>query len=272
MANRPVGYGLTADCHNKLRNKYSTELEQEARFWIEAVLQEPLAENGDINDPDRKPLGMADFHLKLKDGIILCKLAEAVTGNCKHNTSKMAFKQMENISHFLEACTRYGVAKNDLFQTVDLYENQNMTQVVATIHALGREAGSKGFSPSIGPKKATANPRQFNDDVLKAGESMIGLQMGTNKLASQSGMNFGKGRHINDVKVDDCSREGHGVIGLQAGTNRGASQKGYALGRTRGITAETPEHFKPKDGSENNNHESNYAVNGNGHGEEEYSD
>ena len=47
----------------------------------------------------------------------------------KINTGKMAFKLMENISNFLGAATRYGVAKTDLFQTVDLYEAENIPQV-----------------------------------------------------------------------------------------------------------------------------------------------
>ena len=43
---------------------------------------------------------------------------------------------MENIGNFLSACEAYGVPKADLFQTVDLYEGQNIPQVclVATIH------------------------------------------------------------------------------------------------------------------------------------------
>lgn len=45
---------------------------------------------------------------------------------------------MENISLFLNAMLTYGVSKNDMFQTVDLFEGQNMVQVVNTIHALGR--------------------------------------------------------------------------------------------------------------------------------------
>ena len=51
----------------------------------------------------------------------------------------MAFKMMENIGMFLQAVEEYGVAKTDLFQTVDLYEKTNMGQVVDTIHALGRK-------------------------------------------------------------------------------------------------------------------------------------
>ena len=60
-------------------------------------------------------------------------------GKVKYNKMKVAFKQMENISNFLTACEGYGVHKTDLFQTVDLYENQNMVKVVSTIHALGRK-------------------------------------------------------------------------------------------------------------------------------------
>jgi len=41
----------------------------------------------------------------------------------------MAFKMMENIGKFLEFCDTLGVPKTDLFQTVDLYENQNIPQV-----------------------------------------------------------------------------------------------------------------------------------------------
>ena len=37
--------------------------------------------------------------------------------------------QMENIGNFLSACERYGCNKQDIFQTVDLYEAENMPQV-----------------------------------------------------------------------------------------------------------------------------------------------
>ena len=36
---------------------------------------------------------------------------------------------MENIGNFLTVAESLGVAKNDLFQTVDLYEAQNVPQV-----------------------------------------------------------------------------------------------------------------------------------------------
>ena len=39
------------------------------------------------------------------------------------------FIKMENISKFLDGCEQLGVAKTDSFQTVDLYEGQNVPQV-----------------------------------------------------------------------------------------------------------------------------------------------
>ncbi len=45
------------------------------------------------------------------------------------NTHATASLQMENIGNFLEGCYAYGCVKNDMFQTVDLYEAQNMPQV-----------------------------------------------------------------------------------------------------------------------------------------------
>ena len=38
--------------------------------------------------------------------------------------------QMENISKFLSGAEKLGVPKHDMFQTVDLYEKKNMTQVI----------------------------------------------------------------------------------------------------------------------------------------------
>lgn len=221
---------MTAEIKGKMAAKYEVEKEQEARLWIEAILGEPL----DPSVSADEPLGPERFHAALKDGIFLCRLGDAISGPVKFNKMKMAFKQMENINNFLQFCEKYGMNKTDLFQTVDLYENQNMWQVVICLHALGRKCQSKGFSgPVLGPREAAANKREFTEEQLKAGKNVIGLQMGTNKGASQAGMSFGGQRHINDLKVDEM--QGKDVIGLQMGTNQGASQAGQNFGKSRGI-------------------------------------
>lgn len=50
--------------------------------------------------------------------------------------------------------------------------------------------------PAIGPKEADKNVRHFTEDQLRAGQSVISLQYGSNKGANQSGINFGNTRHM----------------------------------------------------------------------------
>ncbi len=48
----------------------------------------------------------------------------------------------------------------------------------------------------IGPKEADRNERQFTEEQLKEGNKIISLQYGTNKGATQSGLNIGNTRHM----------------------------------------------------------------------------
>merc|ERR1712189_123880 len=107
-------------------------------------------------------------------------------------------KQMENIEKFLNGCERIGCKKQDLFQTVDLYEGQNIPQVINGIHALGRKAQSIGYGgPRLGIKESQGETRYFSENQKRAGQAVIGLQMGYTGGANQSGQNFGLGRQIN---------------------------------------------------------------------------
>ena len=77
----------------------------------------------------------------LRDGVALCELL-----NCyeiglvrRVNRSRMPFKQRENISFFLSACSkRLGIMSGDLFTTSDLYEAKNMKQVWNTMEIIAR--------------------------------------------------------------------------------------------------------------------------------------
>lgn len=57
----------------------------------------------------------------------------------KVNESKMAFKCMENINAFLDAARQLGVPAQETFQTVDLWERQNLNSVVICLQSLGRK-------------------------------------------------------------------------------------------------------------------------------------
>ena len=193
MANRPKGFGMTAELANKKAAKFDADLANETIDWINAIVSDANLPN--VDDPKSYSEG-------LKDGKVLCNLMNAIKpGSVKKiNESKMAFKQMENINNFLSGCESLGMNKIDLFQTVDLYEAQNIPQVINGIFAFGRKTRKvDGFNgPFLGPEEATENKREFTEEQLRAGESVIGLQAGSNKGASQAGQNFGKTRAIID--------------------------------------------------------------------------
>lgn len=79
-----------------------------------------------------------------------------------------------------------------------MWEKKDIAQVTNTIFAIGRQTYKhpEWKGPFLGPKPSDENKREFTDEQLKAGESIIGLQAGQNKGASQAGQNIGAGRKI----------------------------------------------------------------------------
>lgn len=192
MADRPKGYGMTAELKDKQAAKYDPQLEAGARDWLEKVVREPF------------PPG--SFAEALNDGTYLCKAMNMLSPGSipKINNSSMAFKKMENIGNFLDASAKYGLKKVESFQTVDLYEAANMVQVISAIHALGRVARKNGFAgPTLGPKEAEKRERHFDPTEQKqASQSVIGLQMGSNRGASQAGMTpYGLQRQVEKTNL-----------------------------------------------------------------------
>jgi len=199
MANRPKGFGMTRDLANKRSAKFDSSLANEAFDWIKAVLS-TSGLGGDVVGRLKEVGEEKDVHVALKDGVILCHLANSIKpGSVKKiNPGNMAFKQMENVGNFLAFCEAAGVNKSDVFQTVDLYEAANIPQVVNGLFALGRRCHKIYDGPKLGPEESTKNTRVFSEDQLRAGDGIIGLQAGSNKGASQAGQNFGKTRAIID--------------------------------------------------------------------------
>lgn len=201
MANRPKGYGMTAELANKKAAKFDSALAGEAFQWMAEVLRTGSPESAELADQLGVVSAQKDVQAPLKNGVILCHVVNIIKpGSVKKiNASNMAFKQMENIGNFLSACESLGMNKVDLFQTVDLYEANNIPQVINGIFALGRKAQKVGYDgPRLGPEEAAENKREFTEEQLRAGEGVIGLQAGSNKGASQAGQNFGKTRAIID--------------------------------------------------------------------------
>ncbi|XP_018953571.1 transgelin-3-like [Cyprinus carpio] len=209
MANRGPSYGLSREVQEKIEQKYDPELETRLVEWI-------LVQCGD--DLERPEPGKQNFQKWLTSGTILCRLINSLYPRGeepikKITESKMVFKQMEKISQFLQAAEEYGVTRGDIFQTVDLWEGKDMAAVQRTLMALGSEALTKDDGHYRGDKdwfhrKAKVHKREFSEDQLRQGRSLIGLQMGSNRGASQSGMvGYGTPRQI--MRHDSPRHNGH---------------------------------------------------------------
>jgi len=136
----------------------------------------------------------------LKNGVILCNLVNKFCAGAvrKIEKSTAVFKQRAQIESFIQGCKSFGLKDQEVFQVNDLFEHKNIPQFTQCIVALGRYAQSQpGYDgPILGPKQSEENVREFSQDQLDAGKHMIGLQMGSNKGASQAGSDFGRPRQV----------------------------------------------------------------------------
>ncbi|KAG5853866.1 hypothetical protein ANANG_G00031380 [Anguilla anguilla] len=216
-------FGMSAEVKSKLALKYDPHKEEELRLWIQEVTGRRIGDN---------------FMEDLKDGVILCELINTLQpGSVKKiNNSTQNWHQLENIGNFVRAITDFGLKPHDLFEANDLFENVNHTQVQSTLIALAGVAKTKGFHTKhdTGVKYAEKQHRRFNVEKLKEGRNIIGLQMGTNKFASQKGMtSYGTRRHLYDPKTSMEKPLDQSTISLQMGTNKGANQSGMTAPGTK---------------------------------------
>ncbi|XP_071438817.1 myophilin-like isoform X1 [Hetaerina americana] len=196
MASHGPSYGLSRECQLKSHAKFNMERALEAVKWIEEMLGRPL----DMPKPELRMRDQFDFAFALKDGVALCQLINGLHPGAvkKINTMGGAFKERENVEMFLKGCIAYGLKSQDLFQVNDLYEHKNLYMVVDCLFALGGMAQKKHFQgPVLGVKVADENKRVFTAEQLAESNKIIGLQYGSNRGASQSGMTaFGNTRQI----------------------------------------------------------------------------
>merc|ERR1712013_888723 len=106
----------------------NAQKEKEVLQWVEGVMGEPL------------PAG--DFGEVLKDGVVLCKLINKI--------------QPGSVKKFKE-------------KGPDLFEGRNLPQVALCLFSLARATQNHPeFSgPSLGPKTATKNERNFTDEQIR---------------------------------------------------------------------------------------------------------
>jgi len=159
-------YGLDLELEAKKMAKYDKEMENDVRYWIEAVTGEQFKHE--------------DFQESLKDGILLCKLCNVVKPGSipKINTSRLPFMQMENIGYFLKAADEMGLPKHDAFRTVDLFEGKNIPVVIQSLFIFGSVVQKlPGYNgPILGVKLADKSQITFTEEQLRKSANVVGLQ------------------------------------------------------------------------------------------------
>jgi hypothetical protein len=209
MAYRAAKSGLAAEAQKKIVANYDPEVAKKCLAYIQAI----TGCSEIPSDYDSIDASHDHFHELLYDGMLLCKFIDALyPGKINWNdktfqTPKIeamrVMRERERIAMFTKLVTEFGVPDTYAFPTESLHERSvaNLAQVCVCIRALGIEAQTKpGYSgpPGYWPKKSEKNVREFSEEQMKAGQNVIGLQMGTNKGANQSGMSMGKSRMIID--------------------------------------------------------------------------
>lgn len=118
-----------------MSSKWDKDVAKDICSWIQRAT--------DVAVPSDDP---NDFAEELKSGQILCNLANKIQpGSIKKiNKMKTPFMMMENIGWFSDFVTSYGVQQEYGFVTVDLYEKQNVPQVLIALKWLKIEAEKKG--------------------------------------------------------------------------------------------------------------------------------
>lgn len=184
-------------------------MESKQKEWILSTINQNLDSDNQIDLPSDM-----SFHEMLKDGILLCTLAESLKpGVMKrpypHRKLLNSFRCMENIQAFLKSAEEaFNVPRASLFQTCDLYDASNMTQVQICIQAFASAATTMGLTTcDFAIKVNEKNIRNFDEAKLNAGKKIIGLQMGSNKGANQRGMSFGTTRPLYDKKYTGLGEE-----------------------------------------------------------------
>ncbi|KAA0200814.1 Transgelin [Fasciolopsis buskii] len=211
--------GLAREVQQKLTEKFDEVEAAKLLRWI-CLLKPPsncpsqFIEAMQKIPPNIEQVSMDEFSKLLRDGLVLgfimaCLDPSSVAQMQKVQTWQVSDKPVfetnrrrDRIGLFLRFSASFGVDSVFQFQTDQLYENTNLTQVVVCLTHVGMEAQAKpecNVPQGYWIQKHKENRRQFSEEQLRSGERIIGLQMGSTAGANASGITFGGRRHITDT-------------------------------------------------------------------------
>ncbi|KAG5365668.1 Transgelin [Yarrowia sp. B02] len=212
---------LDSDLSELRASKYDGASTAEVSAWISTVIGEDLPQGEDLMDV-------------LRDGTILCKLANTIKPGCATaKKSAMPFVQMENIASFLKAASFLGVPQHELFETVDMYELRDPAQVLVCLKALSRHAHKVNpdipvMGPKLGAPSPNAGKKNFKADT--SGPAWNTHQYGYMGGASQGSEKvvFGGRR---DIVTDEKTEEAKKInINFGSGGSGGSNEPGKKKG------------------------------------------
>ncbi|VDL19775.1 unnamed protein product [Hymenolepis diminuta] len=218
MEYRASKAGFSREVQNRINEKYDAAEAAKVLKWITLLtppsgISEALRNAVNEIPTDISSASTDEFYNYLKNGLVLgyiiaCLKPDEAPTRLKTNTWNVASsaifetnRQRERIGAFINFCQEMGVGSASAFQTDQLYEQTNLPQVVICLSQLGVEAQAKpGYTGPQGywMQRHTENKRNFTEEQLKQGESVMRLQMGYSGGATASGVSFGSHRHITD--------------------------------------------------------------------------
>jgi len=167
-------HGMDREIWDRINAKFDPVRAQSALQWIYAVTQEDPSEFGD------------DFGTALRNGYLIAKLILTIDPTVKAKIKKkrwkakktnMSFPAREQIEIFGKACKALGMRQTDVFTSQDLYEGENLNNVVNTLYSLNALAQNfDGFNgPYIdgGFALAQENRREFTEEQIRAGRNIV---------------------------------------------------------------------------------------------------
>ncbi|XP_020906776.1 guanine nucleotide exchange factor VAV2 isoform X2 [Exaiptasia diaphana] len=148
-----------------------------ARDWM-AKLRVLLPQSR-ATDPNST---LFDFAQSLRDGVVLCQLANALEPNAVKDVnikSQMSqFMCLKNIRNFLSACTQhFNISEADLFNDMELYDVSDFAKVVNTLSKLSYtpQALRRGIEPFSPTTPASSDYSQYDDDDIYSNLEEIAL-------------------------------------------------------------------------------------------------
>lgn len=203
------------------------ELAEKAKNWMEAFVTEY---NSD------QLVQFTDFFEEIRDGVLLCimlnKIKPGLIAEKKFKPSKVVFVARTNIQLFIEGCKKLGIPESDLIETRDLFDQQNLANVLVNLEAVSKISRKHGWQgPFLSDKKyATQNKRNFSAEVLAKSKSAV-PQMAKGGIAHKQGGIDGYGIVKTDKSMQNPSQvQGVWAQGAKKVDNKGMD--GYGIVKT----------------------------------------